>query len=75
MYGYGGLTMRSDAVFKGTQQAPHRSLFNALGLTGERVRFRNLLSEFAHPNHGEAESGTRTGLGINREGTFFRTSN
>ena len=37
MYGYGGLTMRSDAVFKGTQQAPHRSLFNALGLTEEEM--------------------------------------
>ena len=29
--------MRSDAVFKGTQQAPHRSLFNALGLTEEEM--------------------------------------
>ena len=29
--------MRSDAVFKGTQQAPHRSLFNALGLTDEEM--------------------------------------
>ena len=28
-----------------------------------------------HPNHGESESGTRTGLGINRDGTIFRTSN
>ena len=37
MYGYGGLIMRSDAVFKGTQQAPHRSLFNALGLTEEEM--------------------------------------
>ena len=27
--------MRSDAVTKGMQQAPHRSLFNALGLTKE----------------------------------------
>ena len=26
--------MRSDTVKKGIQQAPHRSLFNALGLTG-----------------------------------------
>ena len=25
--------MRSDAVKTGSQQAPHRSLFNALGLT------------------------------------------
>ena len=25
--------MRSDTVTKGKQQAPHRSLFNALGLT------------------------------------------
>ena len=24
--------MRSDTVRKGTQQAPHRSLFNALGM-------------------------------------------
>ena len=29
--------MRRDAVFKGTQQAPHRSLFNALGLTEEEM--------------------------------------
>ncbi|BFL47780.1 dihydroxy-acid dehydratase [Lactonifactor longoviformis] len=29
--------MRSDAVTKGVQQAPHRSLFNALGLTREEM--------------------------------------
>jgi dihydroxy-acid dehydratase len=29
--------MRSDSVLKGTQQAPHRSLFNALGLTEEEM--------------------------------------
>ena len=29
--------MRSDAVKTGTQQAPHRSLFNALGLTKEEM--------------------------------------
>jgi dihydroxy-acid dehydratase len=29
--------MKSDAVLKGTQQAPHRSLFNALGLTQEEM--------------------------------------
>ena len=29
--------MRSDAVRKGMQQAPHRSLFNALGLTEEEM--------------------------------------
>ena len=29
--------MRSDAVKKGMQQAPHRSLFNALGLTKEEM--------------------------------------
>ena len=27
--------MRSDTVTKGVQQAPHRSLFNALGMTQE----------------------------------------
>ena len=27
--------MKSDAVRKGMQQAPHRSLFNALGMTEE----------------------------------------
>ena len=27
--------MRSDAVTKGAQQAPHRSLFHALGMTQE----------------------------------------
>ena len=29
--------MRSDTVKKGTQQAPHRSLFNALGMTKEEM--------------------------------------
>ncbi|MFA9422385.1 MAG: dihydroxy-acid dehydratase [Sedimentibacter sp.] len=29
--------MRSDSVTKGVQQAPHRSLFNALGLTKEEI--------------------------------------
>ena len=29
--------MRSDAVRKGMQQAPHRSLFNALGMTEEEM--------------------------------------
>ena len=29
--------MKSDAVKKGSQQAPHRSLFNALGLTKEEM--------------------------------------
>ena len=28
--------MRSDAVKKGMQQAPHRSLFNALGIDRRR---------------------------------------
>ena len=36
--------MRSDTVTKGKQQAPHRSLFNALGLTEEEMnRPRKLL--------------------------------
>lgn len=30
--------MKSDAVRKGMQQAPHRSLFNALGMTEEEMR-------------------------------------
>ena len=30
--------MRSDAVKKGMQQAPHRSLFNALGMTDEELK-------------------------------------
>ena len=29
--------MKSDTVRKGTQQAPHRSLFNALGYTKEMI--------------------------------------
>ena len=29
--------MRSDSVKAGSQQAPHRSLFNALGLTKEEM--------------------------------------
>ena len=30
--------MKSDAVRKGMQQAPHRSLFNALGHTEEEMK-------------------------------------
>ncbi len=30
-------SMRSDSVKKGVQQAPHRSLFNALGMTEEEM--------------------------------------
>ena len=30
--------MRSDAVKTGMQQAPHRSLFNALGMTEEEMK-------------------------------------
>ena len=33
--------MRSDAVKTGSQQAPHRSLFNALGLTKEEMEELN----------------------------------
>ena len=29
--------MRSDSVKTGSQQAPHRSLFNALGMTKEEM--------------------------------------
>jgi dihydroxy-acid dehydratase len=36
-YRKGGNDMRSDSVTKGMQQAPHRSLFNALGLTKEEM--------------------------------------
>lgn len=32
--------MRSDTVTKGMQQAPHRSLFNALGMTQEELTGR-----------------------------------
>ena len=41
--------MKSDSVKVGMQQAPHRSLFNALGMTKEemdkiaRVNFQNLV--------------------------------
>ena len=31
------MKMRSDTVTKGVQQAPHRSLFNALGYTKEEL--------------------------------------
>jgi len=33
----GGKKMKSDSVTKGMQQAPHRSLFNALGMTKEEL--------------------------------------
>ena len=44
----GDTKMRSDAVKTGSQQAPHRSLFNALGLTKEEMeqsigRYRKFL--------------------------------
>ena len=31
--------MKSDNVKKGMQQAPHRSLFNALGMTEEEIQY------------------------------------
>ena len=34
---HGGSIMISDRVKKGVQQAPHRSLFNALGFTEEEM--------------------------------------
>ena len=38
--------MKSDSVMRGTSQAPHRSLFNALGFTeGEKKTF-NRYSQF-----------------------------
>ena len=33
----GGVIMKSDSVKTGIQQAPHRSLFNALGMTEEEL--------------------------------------
>ena len=39
--------MRSDAVKTGTQQAPHRSLFNALGMTKEEME-RPLAVSYTH---------------------------
>lgn len=37
--------MRSDSVKRGIQQAPHRSLFNALGFTKEEMD-RPLIGDF-----------------------------
>ena len=37
IYIKGGIFMKSDAVKKGIQTAPQRSLFNALGLTEEEL--------------------------------------
>src|SRR3972149_4086844 len=34
----GGWTMRSNAMKKGLERAPHRSLFKALGLTDEEIK-------------------------------------
>ena len=38
--------MKSDAVTKGIQQAPHRSLFNALGMTYEEMDRQNVGNSF-----------------------------
>ena len=41
--------MRSDAVKKGSQQAPHRSLFNALGFTKEEMEhLEEIEAHFRH---------------------------
>ena len=37
--------MKSDTVRKGTQQAPHRSLFNALGMTKEEIEKRSRIQK------------------------------
>ena len=39
--------MRSDAVKTGMQQAPHRSLFNALGMTKEEMENFNSFKRLA----------------------------
>ena len=41
--------MKSDAVKKGMQQAPHRSLFNALGFTQEEMEKPLLCSVLLRP--------------------------
>ena len=40
--------MRSDTVTKGKQQAPHRSLFNALGYTKEEMKVVNETRKILH---------------------------
>ena len=51
--------MRSDAVKKGMQQAPHRSLFNALGLTEEEMN-RPLVGTGTYES-GQNRSGSEDG--------------
>ena len=41
--------MKSDNVKVGMQQAPHRSLFNALGFTEEEILKQDLITRFYNP--------------------------
>lgn len=74
--GYGELPGGCSVSERGRRTPGHRKKGGNCGRTGRAAKpgHTGITPEF-HPNHGEAESGTRTGLGINREGTFFRTSN
>ena len=78
--------MKSDNVKKGMQQAPHRSLFNALGFTEEEMNkpMVGIVSSYNEivPGHmnldkivnavklGVAEAGGDRGLRRNRDGTY-----
>ena len=69
--------MKSDAVKKGIQQAPHRSLFNALGLTEEEMKrpligIVNSYNEIV-PGHMNLDKITEAGVSLNDIQTIFVT--
>ena len=63
--------MRSDAVKTGTQQAPHRSLFNALGMTKEEMDrpLVGIVSSYneivpGHMNHDKITQAVKLGVAM-----------
>ena len=63
--------MRSDAVKKGVQQAPHRSLFNALGFTKEEMErpLVGIVSSYNEIVPGQDRGGCKNGRGHGRRST------
>ena len=70
--------MKSDNVKKGIQQAPHRSLFNALGMTKEEMErpLVGIVSSYneivpGHMNLDKIVNAVKQGVAIRSPGTFL----
>ena len=73
--------MKSDAVRKGMQQAPHRSLFNALGMTEEEMNkpLVGIVSSYneivpGHMNLDKIVNAVKLGVAMAEHRLYFRRS-